>query len=115
MAEEDLLLPPRTEEAATLEAALQDIAREKAEDKDVAADLEIQGGTQPDEERKNDFRDWMCSQGEPMVLVGIMDGMQVLPIHSIIKYIAPGRTRDVSHMLELLEIEMETPTHLSSK
>jgi hypothetical protein len=52
IAEEDLLLPPRTDEAATLEAALQDIAREQAEDKDVAADLEIQGGTKPDGERK---------------------------------------------------------------
>ena len=51
LAEEDLLLPPRTDEAATLEAALQDIAREQAEDMDVAADLEIQGVTKPEEER----------------------------------------------------------------
>ena len=93
-------LPPST---PTLIESLKKLAEEQGEDKDVLADLEIQGKTKPSDH--GIFREHAILQDGLFILLVMMDRPYVQPIHSYIKSAAPGRRPDQydGEYLEVIE------------
>ena len=79
-------MPPDT---PTLVEGLKLVAEEQAEDEDVVADMEIQGEKPPS--RYEPIREHVVLQEDLFVVVAMMDGPFVQPLHSFIKYAATGR------------------------
>ena len=68
------------------------LAQDQGKDADVIADIKVQEKTKPLD--MGIFQEYVVLQEEIFVLVGMMGGPSVQPLHSFIKFSAPGRRPD---------------------
>ena len=73
----------------TLIEGLRKVAEDQAEDEEILADMEIQGSKKPT--NLEPIREFVGLQDELFVMIAMMDGPFVQPLHSFIKYAALGR------------------------